>query len=291
MPDALTALAPAKINLVLEVLGRRQDGYHEIDTVLQTVALADRVTIRDASALEGSVVVMGPFREGVPDDDANLAWKAAAHLAASLGRDPAGLRIEIEKQIPPAGGLGGGSSDAATTLWLLAQWWPEATDDDLLRAAVSVGSDEAFFLVGGTARARGRGEHVTKLPPLPEHGVVLFIPPETIERKTARLFDALGKAPFDDGSRARTFSDCPPSVLTTPELFNAFERVAFDVFPGLRQLRDTIEARIGDRVRLSGAGPSMFWIGPTLRAEAVAKAAAGVSCRVILTRTVDQPWR
>lgn len=291
MAEALTALAPAKINLVLEVLGRRPDGYHEIDTVLQTIALSDRVTIHDARDTGPAILVNGPFREGVPDDASNLAWRAAAVLAGRLGRDHSGIRIEIEKQVPPAGGLGGGSSDAAAGLRLLAERWPGATGDDLLQVATSVGSDEAFFLVGGTARATGRGERVMPLPALPEHGVVLFIPPRSIERKTARLFEQLGKLPFDDGARARSFAECPPAALTTAALFNAFERVAFAVFPGLGQLRDAVEARIGEQVRLSGAGPTLFWIGPLAQAEAVAAAASGLLCTVIPTRTVDRPWK
>lgn len=153
-----------------------------------------------------------------------------------------------------------------------------------------MGSDEAFFLVGGAARATGRGELVTPLSPLPEHGVVLFIPPGSLERKTARLFEQLGRLPFDGGSRAQAFAECPPATLTTAALFNAFERVAFDVFPGLGQLRDTVEARIGEQVRLSGAGPTLFWIGPIARAgHAVAAAASGLPCTVIRTRTVDRP--
>jgi 4-diphosphocytidyl-2-C-methyl-D-erythritol kinase len=283
----LSGLAPAKVNLVLEVLGRRGDGYHEIDTVLQAVALADRVTV--SFGRPAGVVVSGPRSAGTPADETNLAWRAAAALAEMLGRDISALRIAIEKHIPAAGGLGGGSSDAATALRLLQRAWPEATEAHLLEAATAVGSDEAFFLVGGTARARGRGERVTPLKPLPEHGVVLFVPRGTLERKTARLFAALGRTPFDSGCRAAAFAGHPPSALAADAVFNAFERVAFDEFAGLRGLRDALERQLGTPVRLAGAGPTLFWIGPPSGCERVAARAAALPCEVITTRTLAPP--
>ncbi len=281
--DDLSADAPAKINLILEVLGKRDDGYHEIDTVLQTVALCDRVTVSFGG--QRGVRITGPRAAGVPADETNGAWRAAEALAAMLGRDISALGIAIEKHIPAAGGLGGGSSDAATTLRLLQRAWPEVTEAQLLEAALSVGSDEAFFLKGGTARARGRGEIVTPLATLPEHGVVLFVPEATLDRKTARLFGALAKTRFDEGGRAARFAASQPSQLTVGATFNAFERVGFEAFDGLAELRASIMARVGSGLRLSGAGPTLFWIGPKEEAVAVARECAGMRCEVLLTAT------
>ncbi|MEO9255250.1 MAG: 4-(cytidine 5'-diphospho)-2-C-methyl-D-erythritol kinase, partial [Tepidiformaceae bacterium] len=204
MPDPLHAQAPAKINLVLEVLGRRPDGYHEIDTILQTLDLADQVTL--GFGLETGVVTSGPYAAGTPTDESNLAWRAAAELAQRSGESTDGLQIRLEKHIPPAGGLGGGASDAAATLRLLQQHWPGVTDDMVGQAANAIGSDEAFFLRGHTARARGRGEQITILPALHRHGVVLFSPYGSIERKTPRMFAALDGLPFDDGGVAAAFA-------------------------------------------------------------------------------------
>jgi 4-diphosphocytidyl-2-C-methyl-D-erythritol kinase len=276
------------VNLVLEVTGKRPDGYHEIDTVLQTLTLADRVTIRRG---ESPVTVSGPFAEGAPADETNLAWRAAAALAAILGRSLDGVSIHLEKQVPAAGGLGGGASDAATVLRLLRKQWPEATEAAIEAAAANVGSDEAFFLVGGTARARGRGEHVTPLPPLPEHGVVLFIPGQTIERKTARMFEALGRLPLDDGAIAEAFARERGWTVRSSDVFNAFERVAFDLFPWLAALWERLEHDVGDAVRLAGAGPVLFWIGPIEEAADVAAHAAGAECTVIETRTAGSLWQ
>src|SRR5688572_15340241 len=122
MPAELTAPAPAKVNLVLEVLGKRDDGFHEIDTVLQTLELADVVTLSVGGP--PGIVVSGPYADGTPADESNLAWRAAEALARRTGRPLAGrLRMSLEKRIPPAGGLGGGASDAATVLRLLQRTW------------------------------------------------------------------------------------------------------------------------------------------------------------------------
>ena len=288
MAELLTGFAPAKLNLVLEVTGRRADGYHEIDTVLQTLELADRVAL---GAGETGVGVSGPRAEGTPADETNLAWRAAVAMAALAGESVDGLHIEIEKQISAAGGLGGGASDAATVLRMLQRRWPGATDAALLEAANAIGSDEAFFLLGGTARARGRGEIVTPLPDLPSHGVVLFVPRTTIKRKTARMFAALDALPFDDGTVAARFVERTPAALDGTRIYNSFERVAFDVFDGLASIWQALEERTGEPVRLAGAGPTLFWIGATGRASDIAERARGVDCDVIETATAESLWK
>lgn len=287
VPERLTGRAPAKLNLVLEVTGKRADGYHEIDTVLQTLELADEVALSRSG--ESGVEVSGPFRAGTPADETNLAWRAASALARRCGRQFNPLMISLEKHIPAAGGLGGGASDAATTLRLLQRCWPEATEAMVQEAAAEVGSDEAFFLVGGTARARGRGEKVMPLSPLERHGVVLFISPRTLEEKTARLFAALDGHPFDDGQVAARFVHEAPKTIEGADIFNAFERVAFHRFPGLSNLRLALETRAGAPIRLAGAGPTLFWIGPEAEAANVAGRAAGLDCRVIVTATTGRP--
>lgn len=142
----LAGLAPAKINLVLEVLGRRSDGFHEIDTVLQTLDLADRVTITIGG--EAGMHVTGPNAAGAPSDTTNIAWRAAEQLARLSGQELSNVAITIHKVVPAAGGLGGGSSDAATTLRLLSHAWRSATPGHVMSAAAVAGSDVAFFLEG-----------------------------------------------------------------------------------------------------------------------------------------------
>lgn len=284
MAEPVSGLARAKVNLVLEVCGRRPDGYHEIDTILQEVELADTVTVTPSTSW--AVTVRGPHAAGVPVDDSNLALKAATLLAARVGGSP--VSIHLEKQIPAAGGLGGGASNAATVLKLLGTQWPGATRGQQLAVAEAVGSDEAFFMTGGTGRAQGRGERVTTLRALPAHDVVLFVPPQSIERKTARMFEALGRLPFDDGRVAAAFAENPPVRFESAMVFNAFERVAFDLFPWLAALWADVEARASSPVHLCGAGPCLFWIGQQGEGSRIAALAQGAACEVIPTRTVNR---
>jgi 4-diphosphocytidyl-2-C-methyl-D-erythritol kinase len=271
------------VNLVLEVLRRRDDGYHELDTIFQELELADEVEVR----LDGppGIEVDGPFAKGTPADATNLAWRAALALRKRLAIAAGEPGVRLTKHIPPAGGLGGGASDAATALRLLATAWPGTSEEILHEVAATLGSDEVFFLVGGTARGTGRGECVTALPALPPHDVVLFVPPFSIERKTAQIFAALGRNALDPGGIAGHFAQANPPAVRSADLHNAFERVAFEVFPGLAPLRERIEAVTGEQVRLAGAGPTLFWIGPAGAGRQVARAAAGCPCTVILTRT------
>ncbi|MGH2632086.1 MAG: 4-(cytidine 5'-diphospho)-2-C-methyl-D-erythritol kinase, partial [Tepidiformaceae bacterium] len=246
MTERLTGIAPAKVNLVLEVTGVRADGYHEIDTVLQTLELADEVIVE--FGVNPAVRVAGPFASGTPADSSNLAWRAAALLAERSGQTVDDISITLVKQIPAAGGLGGGASDAATVLWLLGERWG-ASKETVAGVANAVGSDPAFFVAGGgTVRARGRGEQLTPLLDVPAQPVVLFVPEATLERKTARMFAALDRLPFDDGAVSAAFASRLPGVVTATEIHNAFERVAFDLFPGLSALWERIEERSGEQV-------------------------------------------
>lgn len=290
--DQVSAEAPAKVNLVLEVLGKREDGYHEVDTILQTLELADTVTLDfdpDADVLP--VSVSGPFAAGCPADTSNLAWRAAEELARQCGRPLGHLGMHLEKRIPAAGGLGGGASDAAAVIRLLRARWPEVTDAMALAAAASVGSDVPFFLVGGTARARGRGERVEPLPPVAPQGVVLFVPGATLERKTARLFAALDGQPFDDGRHASVAGARAAGMPVLTPVYNAFGRVAVDVFPGLDALRHDLEHRLGEPISLAGAGPVLFWMGPPPARARIVAIATGAACTIIPTMTAEAAWK
>lgn len=165
--------AYAKVNLALNVLQRRDDGFHEVETVLHTIALHDEITLRESG--EG-IRVIASDSEAVPTGPDSLVYKAAAMLREQQGVQRP-VEIEIRKRIPVAAGLGGGSADAAVTLMGLAQMWKLRLDGRSLRAlARQLGSDVPFFLEGGAAMARGRGERLQALTPLPATWVVLARP-------------------------------------------------------------------------------------------------------------------
>ncbi|OAI42145.1 hypothetical protein AYO38_11650 [bacterium SCGC AG-212-C10] len=291
-PFVLRSEAPAKINLTLEVLGKRNDGYHDLRSVFQTLALGDDVSVTVMPAESGgvSVSVEGPFAAGTPADGTNLACRAVSELRAITG-GRGDVHIVLEKRVPPAGGLGGGASDAATVLRLLQRAWRQATQSDLIEAANRIGSDEAAFVLGGTVDISGRGEVVAQLPNLPAHDVVLFIPRETIPAKTGRMFAAIDQTPFDDGVVTSGLIERLPAELDGMDIYNAFERVAYDLFPGLPDLWSGLEGRLNAPVHLAGAGPTLFWLGRAGQGEHVADLARGIDCTVIATRTADSLWR
>ncbi len=168
----LTAEAFAKVNLSLRVLGRRADGYHELDTVFQAIDLADRLTAEEANYL--AFLCDDP---SVPGDERNLVVQAARSLAERAGMRPA-ARLVLSKRIPAGSGLGGGSSDAAAAIALLARLWRlPASRGDLAEVAAGVGSDVPFFLWGGRARGTGRGERIAPLPDGPELSLIVLLPP------------------------------------------------------------------------------------------------------------------
>jgi 4-diphosphocytidyl-2-C-methyl-D-erythritol kinase len=172
---SLSAEAFAKTNVSLRVVGRRPDGYHELDTVFQTIDLADRLEVSEAPEIRLECDVAS-----LPTGPDNLVVRAATLLAQRSGTR-AGARIRLVKKIPVGGGLGGGSSDAAVALGLLARLWKvEADRDFLARIGRDLGSDVPFFFFGGTARGTGRGDELTLLPADRERRLVLVVPPFSI---------------------------------------------------------------------------------------------------------------
>jgi 4-diphosphocytidyl-2-C-methyl-D-erythritol kinase len=250
----LSLKAYAKINLTLEILGKRADGFHEIATVMQTVDLADDLTFQEAPT-----IVVESEAEGIAPEE-NLVLKAAKLLQARLGIQ-AGARIGLTKRIPIAAGLGGGSTDAAATLVGLCQLWgrrvPKA---ELMEMAAELGSDVAFFISGGTALAEGRGERITVLPPLPEFLLVITRPPIKLEKKTARLYGALTPSNYTHGQATHRLLAAmqAKSPLTDDLLFNGFEKVAPQVFPSFSTHQERFREAGARHIHLAGSGPTMF---------------------------------
>ena len=247
--------APAKINWTLEVLGRRDDGYHEIRTVMQTVEPCDSLDIEPANELQLEV----EGRHELFEDD--LVLRAAFALDEGGGR---GARIRLTKRIPVAAGLGGGSSDAAAALRGLNELWGLGRSDaNLAKAAAEIGSDVPFFIYAGTALAEGRGERVTPLPEPPPTWLVLLAPPLELPEKTRRMYAALTPADFSDGSRTdavvRRIREGGP--VDDGSLYNVFERVAYEAFAGLDAYRDALLTAGARRVHLAGSGPALFALG------------------------------
>lgn len=257
--SSVTLSAPAKINLTLEVLGRRDDGYHDVASIMQTVDLYDTVTLQDAAetALECD-------RPELETQD-NLALEAANEICEATGHDRA-VKIVLKKRIPVAAGLGGGSSDAAAVLKGLDSLWRLGLSPDELNAiAARLGSDVPFFLQGGTAMVQGRGERVRPLPHADVDWLVVLSPPIKLSEKTGTLYSMLSSSSYTRGmltrkleARIRGGGDVPAEFL-----FNAFDDVARSAFPGLDECWSTFESLGAREVHLAGSGPSLLAIVPT----------------------------
>jgi 4-diphosphocytidyl-2-C-methyl-D-erythritol kinase len=255
----------AKVNLTLEIVGRRADGYHDLLSLVHTISLGDDLRIEPAEAVVSRV-------EGLAiDPDTNLVVRAARLLAASLGTTQ-GAELTLVKRTPAAAGLGGGSSDAAATLVGLNRLWGTRLGyAAVARLAAQLGSDVPFFLRGGAALMAGRGDQLEALPPLERQWLVLLVPAHTIGDKTARLYAALEPADFTSGAATRRAASrlLAGQALDPAELPNGFGRAAQATFPGLGELWEAAEQRCGRRFLLSGAGPTLFALAQD-RAEATA---------------------
>lgn len=247
-------LSPAKINLGLEVIAKRDDGYHEIATVFQTISLFDRIRIEQAST--DSVRITNRMEQ----IERNLAEEALAELHASE-LTSSHLRVEIEKQIPMAAGLGGASADAAGVIAAIATG-SKSDSNELDALALRIGSDVPFLLHGGAALATGRGEQLESLPSLRDCWFVLVCPEIELERKTARLYAALTIEDFSDGSRVRRVADVlRRNAHPAPtDLLNVFARPLAEFVPEIVEFTEAFTAAGAPFVALSGAGPAHYTI-------------------------------
>ena len=251
----ITVLAPAKLNLTLEVLAKRGDDFHEIRSVIQTINLCDSLRFQLSQNIE--------FKSNLPNwiPQESLVSKATSLLQEVTGCAK-GVKIEISKRIPLVSGLGGDSSDAATILRGLNKLWELGlSPEKLLELATQLGSDVSFFLYGGTALLKGRGEIVTPLPPFPHMWVVLVMSPVPRgQGKTGRLYASLKASHYTDGQiTARLVEKLKEGREFTPSiLFNVFDDVALDSFIGLGEYRRQFLQAGATGVHLAGTGPALF---------------------------------
>jgi 4-diphosphocytidyl-2-C-methyl-D-erythritol kinase len=267
--------AYAKVNLTLEVLGARPDGYHEISTVMQTIALYDLVGLERAEST--SLAVSGLGITGGAENLVLLAHEAVEHvLERSLP-----VRVHLHKRIPVGAGLGGGSADAAATLRGLDSLFELGLPGTArYTCATAVGADVPFLLQGGTAWATGRGEQVAALPDAPAGWVVLAVPP--VQVSTARVYEAAGTAPLSDGGRSAALVQHLRSGLpVTPEaLQNDLQRVTLREEPGLAEW----QARLPPGFRMTGTGGAFYaWCQSRQEADALRARLPGTAGLVCAT--------
>jgi len=271
--------APAKLNLTLDVLGRREDGYHEMKMVMVSVSLADAVTLTTEPG-EGTALTTG--LGFLPTDGRNLAVAAALRLQEATGADLGKLTIALDKRVPVCAGMAGGSSDAAAVLRGLNELLGLGLSvEELMDVGAKVGSDVPYCVLGGAALAEGRGEKLTPLPPLPRCWAVLAKPDFPVS--TPELFQRI------DGRKLRCHPDTA-GVITALEggdlpgvarrLFNVFEEV---LPPRKRDRVEELKHVLLDHGALgagmSGTGPTVFGLFDAEDAAKAAHQAVKALCR------------
>lgn len=247
--------APAKINLTLDVLYKRPDNYHEVEMIMTTVDLADRIGLE--SRADGEIKIVSADRF-VPDDARNFAYQAAQLLKDTYAIKE-GVTITIEKQIPIAAGLAGGSSDAAATLRGLNELWGLGLSlDTLAELGAKIGSDVSFCVYGGTALATGRGEKIQELPAPPACWVVLAKPNMGVS--TAEIYGGLKVDEIEhpntqamiDAIHNKSYEEMCVAIG------NVLESVTFTLYPEVVTIKEQMQRFGADAVLMSGSGPTVF---------------------------------
>ncbi len=282
----LTVRAHAKVNLDLRVLGVREDGYHELRTVFQTIELHDTIVCAERS---------GPFRltsraADVPLDADNLIWKAASALWKAVGRagDVRDTHVTLQKKIPVQAGLGGGSADAAAAIHALARLWGGAPLTLLREVGATIGADVPFFLSGGTALGLGRGEEVYPLVDLPPHWVVIVRPPFGVSTAEAYAW-------YDEDRAAGLREVRELQLLPVPwpsraaQMINDLEPPVVRRHPEIATLKAQLRDAGAVAAAMSGSGSAVFGLFRARRAaEATIRPLSRKGCRALLTRTLTR---
>lgn len=249
--------APAKINLTLDTLSKRDDGYHEVEMIMTTVDLADRIGLE--ARQDGRIEIVSVDRF-IPNDAKNLAYQAAALLKETYKVEQ-GVSITIEKNIPVAAGLAGGSSDAAATLRGLNHVWNLGLSlDELAELGAKIGSDVPFCVYGGTALATGRGEKIEHLPSPATCWVILAKP--IIGVSTAEIYGQLNleRAYHPDTQAMIRAVKEKDFQLMIDHLGNTLEDVTLKLYPEVRELKEQMKRFGAEGVLMSGSGPTVFGI-------------------------------
>ena len=253
---SMTQKAPAKVNLALDILGRREDGYHDMYMVMQSISLCDTVSVREVD----SGFALHTDGDFIPAGKKTLEQRAAEAFFDRIGAPMPGLEVTLEKETPAYAGLGGGSADVAALLRILRDHYaPELSTDTLEEIGFSIGSDMPFCVRGGTALAEGRGELLTDLPPLPDCWLVLCKPDFGIPTPTlfARV-DGGELKQRPDVKRMRAALEAGDLEAVAARLGNVFEEVLPEEFHEVFRIKGKLLEMGAMNAAMSGSGPTVF---------------------------------
>ncbi len=272
----LKTSVPAKINLWLEVIRKREDGYHDISSLMLPVSVFDTMQL-DVRPGDGTISI-DCDRPEIPSDDRNLAWRAARLYLESSGKK-AGIHINLEKHIPSAAGLGGGSSDAGGVLTALNSFFENAVPPgELERLALRLGADVPFFLHAKPALATGVGEKLQFAEGVPNYPLLLIKPPLIVP--TGWVYQNLKLTKGTSKIKLRSLSAHPRQIREFVE--NDLESVTIPRYPVIADLKQWLLAQGALAASMSGSGPTVFGIFSSLQAAAAAE--------IIAKREWPQCW-
>lgn len=258
----------AKINLTLDVLGKREDGYHDLKSVMQTVSVRDDIEIDVGTGKPWSLLC---DKEGIPTDERNLAWKAAKVYCEAMNKDPGGIEIRITKRIPSQAGMGGGSADAAAVLRALNKYYAQPLSIlALAELGAKVGSDVPFCTLGGTAMVEGRGERLRKLPDMPDCCFVICKP--DFSASTPELYrkldeTAIAKRPDHQAMESALIAGDLGRVAG--EVYNVFDPVVTAEHLELNYIKSICNSYGALCQQMTGSGSAVFAIMPSFEYAAV----------------------
>lgn len=260
--------AYAKLNLTLDVLGKREDGYHDLKSVMQTVSIRDDIEIDVGTGKPWSLKC---DKEGIPCDESNLAWKAAKVFCEALDKDPDGIEIRITKRIPSGAGMGGGSADAAAVLRALNRHYDAPLSIvALAELGAKVGSDVPFCTLCGTAMVEGRGERLRKLPDMPECVMVVCKPEFSVSTpELYRKLDETTIAKHPDNQAMESALLAGDIAKVADNLFNVFDPVVTAEHLELNYIKSIFNSYGSMGQQMTGSGSACFCILPDFEFAAV----------------------
>lgn len=265
--------AHAKINLTLDVTGRREDGYHLVAMVMQSIGLCDTVQVSVHTGTGD--IALSSDRDSFPCDRTNLCWKAAESFFERTGIENDGIRIHVEKRIPMAAGLAGGSTDAAAVLVLLNKLYETGlSEQQLCETGLTIGADVPFCIMGGTMLAEGIGERLTRLPDAPDTIVVLCKPPVDVSTPVIyRALDSVEIAKHPDNAAMTAAIEGKNIRAVAEQLENVMQPVTAEMHPEILEIRKAMLDCGALNSIMSGSGPTVFGLFDSIaRAEQAAAA-------------------
>lgn len=278
--------AYAKLNLTLDILRKREDGYHEIESIMQQITLRDDIEI---DLETGEDWKLECDWEEIPTDSQNLAWKAAGLFYKTIGKDPQGITIRITKRIPMEAGLGGGSADAAAVLTALNRQEGEPLSKwDLARLSAKIGSDVPFCVVGGTALAKGRGEKIAQLLPMPQCFYCIAKPEFSVS--TPELYakwDETEQPYHPDIQGMGRALDQQSLLHAAGYLGNSFEPLVAAEHPEIEKIKEIMRDCGALGCAMTGSGSAVFGVFDAFDMAAMASMQLMDTCKTYLSRNVD----